>query len=119
MITRQVIKNIYKKYNKLPESPDCLDMALLFETVSEHHKISVDINGPVEYLIINSVDEQSPFHSIPLERIYAIIPFEEWVAIVLHSSIIFLNRDDERVCVNIREEEPSIFERIRNFFNRQ
>ena len=39
MITKRVIDTLYKKYKKLPESPDCLDMPLLFES-SLHHNVS-------------------------------------------------------------------------------
>lgn len=45
MITKQVINTLYKKYRKLPESPDCLDMPLLFDYASTHHNISIDMEG--------------------------------------------------------------------------
>lgn len=116
MITRKVIQTLYKKYRKLPESPDYLDMALLFEYAAEHHNISIDMDGPVDSLIIRSIDPDSPFHRIPLERIHAIVPFEEWVAIVLHSSIIFLNKKSSRVSVHVRTEPPTLIERIKELF---
>lgn len=119
MITRKVIQTLYKKYRKLPESPDCLDMALLFDYAGEHHNINIDMFGPVDSLIIGSIDSSSPFHRIPLERIHAIVPFEEWVAVVLHSSIIFLSRRTGRVSVHVRTDPPSFWERIRNIFSRK
>lgn len=117
MITRKVIQTLYKKYRKLPESPDCLDMPLLFECAAIHN-IQIDMEGTVDSLVIGSIDPSSPFHRIPLERIHAIVPFEEWIAIVLHSSIIFLNRKSPRVSVHVRTEAPSLRERIANFFRR-
>lgn len=116
MITRKVIDSLYKKYSKLPPSPDCLDIPLLFECASENHNVTIDIEGPVDTLIIRSVDPDSPFHSIPLERIHAIVPFEEWVAVVLHSSIIFLNRKSSKVSVHIRMEQPSFMDRMKSIF---
>ncbi len=113
MITKQVINTLYKKYRKLPESPDCLDMPLLFDYASTHHNISIDMEGPVDALIIRSIDPSSPFHRIPLERIHAIVPFENWVAIMLHSSIIFLDRRSPKVSVHIRQHRPSFIERVR------
>lgn len=113
MITKQVINTLYKKYRKLPESPDCLDMPLLFDYASTHHNISIDMEGPVDALIIRSIDPSSPFHRIPLERIHAIVPFENWVAIMLHSSIIFLDRRSPKVSVYIRQHRPSFIERVR------
>lgn len=118
MITRKVIQTLYKKYRKLPESPDCLDMPLLFDYASKHHNITVDMDGPVDTLVIRSIDPDSPFHRIPLERIHAIVPFEEWIAIVLHSSIIFLSRRSPRVNVHVKTEKPSIFDRLTDFFRR-
>ena len=113
MITKQVIDTLYKKYKRRPESPDCLDMPLLFEAASEHHNVSIDMEGPVDSLIIRSVDPHSPFHRIPLEKIHAIVPFEEWVAIVMHSSIIFLNRKSSKVSVHIKPIKPSLTDRLK------
>ncbi len=117
MITKRVIDTLYKKYKKLPESPDCLDMPLLFET-SAHHNVSIDMEGPVDSLIIRSVNPNSPFHRIPLEKINAIVPFEEWVAIVMHSSIVFLNRISPKVSVHIRPYRPSLWERVKGIFSK-
>ena len=51
MITRKVIQTLYKKYRKLPESPDCLDMPLLFENALQHN-INIDMDGPVDSFVI-------------------------------------------------------------------
>lgn len=120
MITRKVIKTLYKKYRKLPESPDFLDMALLFDDdVQKNHNIQIDMDGPVDSLVINSIDPESPFHRIPLERIHAIVPFEEWVALVQHSSVIFLNRKSPRVSVHVRTDPPTLWKRISQLFSRR
>ncbi len=116
MITKKVIDTIYKKYRKLPESPDFLDMPLLFDYADEHHNISIDMDGSVDSLVIGSIERDSPFHRIPLEKIHAIVPFEEWIAIVLHSSIIFLNRKSNKVSIHIRTHKPTLMERIREAF---
>lgn len=116
MITKQVIDTLYKKYDKRPKSPDCLDFALLFDTIADHHDISVDMD--TDQLVINSIDEKSLFHKIPLSKIHAIVPFEEWVAIVLHSSIIFLNRKSPKVSVHIKPPKMTMWERIQALFSR-
>lgn len=118
MITRKVIETLYKSYRKLPPSPDYLDMPLLFDYASEHHNVTIDMDGPVDTLVINSIDPASPFHRIPIERIHAIVPFEEWVAIVLHSSIIFLNRHSSRVSVHVKTIKPTLWERIKGVFSK-
>lgn len=118
MITKKVIETLYQKYKKLPPAPDYLDMPLLFDYAAKHHKITIDMDGPVDTLKINSIDASSPFHSIALERIHAIVPFEEWVAIVLHSSIIFLNRNSSKVSVHVRTEAPSLIERLKGILGK-
>lgn len=116
MITKQVIDTLYKKYDKRPKSPDCLDFGLLFDVITEHHDISVDME--TDQLVIGSIDAMSPFHKVPLSKIHAIVPFEEWVAIVLHSSIIFLSKKSPKVSVHIKPPKLTLWERIQTLFSR-
>ena len=87
------------------------DMALLFDYATERHGVYIDPD--TEELVINSIDTNSPFHSIPVRHIHAIVPFEEWVAIVIHSSVIFLNRNNSKVAVDIKNVKPSFMDRLR------
>lgn len=114
MITKKVIDTIYKRYNKRPKSTDDLNVALLFEGVHPGH--GIEINGNM--LVVNSVPAQSPFHEIPLTAVHAIIEFEEHVAIVLHSSILFLNRNSEGVSVHIKPFKPTLKEKLAGMFGR-
>lgn len=116
MITKQVIETLYKKYNKRPKSPDCLDFGLLFDSISDFHDISVDMD--TDELVLRDLGENSPFYKIPLSKIHAIVPFEEWVAIVLHSSIIFLNRRSKKVSVHVKPPELSFWDKLRCRFGR-
>lgn len=114
MITRENIKEIYRKYKNAPSSIDELDIATLFDETAIHHDIMID---PEENtLTIGSIDTKSLFHTLPLDRIYAILGFEEWVAIVMHSSIIFLNRNNSKVAIDIKEIRPTMGERISKIF---
>ena len=65
-------------------------------------------------LIIGSIAEDAPFHSIPLRNIIAFVPFEEWVAIVMHSSIIFLNSRSSKVAAHIKPLKESLWDKIWN-----
>lgn len=114
MISRENIKEIYRKYKNAPKSIDELDIATLFDETAIHHDILVDPEENI--LTIGSIDPKSLFHTLPLDRINAIIGFEEWVAIVLHSSIIFLNRNNQKVAIDIKEVRPTMSERISNLF---
>ena len=111
MITRQVIDEIYKKYKKPPKNADSLDMALLFENTKEVHDVYYDFDD--EELIIPTIDPMSPFHRIRVKHIHAIVPFEEWVAIVLHSSIIFLNKSNTQVSIHMKPPKQTLTERIK------
>lgn len=116
MISKEVIKTLYKKYPHRAKSIDDLDMALLFDSVGERHKISVDIE--TNRLIIGSLEPMSIFHAIPLAHIHAIVPFEEWIAIVLHSSIIFLNRKTDEVSVHLKPLNDGFGGKLRNMLGR-
>lgn len=117
MITKEVIQTLYKKYPRRAKSEDCLDIALLFDSVGTLHNINVDIESGK--IIIGSLDERSIFRSIPLSHIHAIVPFEEWTAIVLHSSIVFLNKLNTKVSVHIKPMNPSITDKIKGIFKKE
>lgn len=109
MITQKVIDTLYKTYRKRPASADELDIGLLFEIPVEHHDIEIDDNAN---LLINSLPQFSPFRKLSLSRINAIVEFENKVAVVLSSSIIFLNKNDNKSFIHIREEKMSLIDRI-------
>lgn len=113
MLTKQNIETIYKQHRHLPETPYDLNLGLLFTPEMDAHKLSID---PDEKLIIGSVSPASPFRKIALKRIHAILDFDELIAIVLHSSIIFLHKNDPTVNVHIRQTKPSLGDRLRGIF---
>lgn len=117
MISQKVIDQLYKKYNKRPKSIDELNIPLLFEAVHPMHGIEFDEGE----LIINSISADSPFHRLPLALVHEIVEFEDVVAIVLHSSIIFLSRTADHkspVQVHIKPIEPSMADRFKSMFKR-
>lgn len=113
MIQKKVIDAIYRKFRNRPASPDELNIPLLFEKLPEETKIEVDGGD----LVINSVDPMSPFHRIPVSHIHAIIDFDETVAIVLHSAIVFLSKDNGAMSVHIKEIKPGIMDRLRDIMS--
>lgn len=113
MIQKKVIDSIYKKFKKRPASPDELDIPLLFEKIPIEAAIEIEGNN----LIINSIEPSSPFHSIPISHIHAIIEFDEAVAIVLHSSIIFISKEDGSVHVHLKNIGMSLLDRVRQFIS--
>lgn len=109
MITQKVIETIYKKYSKLPASPYDLNIGLLFSPEMDCHNISIDGDN----VSIGSVSPDSPFHTIALDRIHAILEFERHIAIVLPASILFLLKDSPSINIHLKALKPSIVDRIR------
>ncbi len=114
MITKEVIDSIYKQYKSRPSSPDTLNLGLLFQYAIDNHAIFVDDGN----LVIDSVSPDSPFHTIPLSNIHEIVEFENSIAVVLHSSIIFLNKHDDAVHVHLRMQKPSLLDRAKDKIRR-
>lgn len=113
MLTKKVIDSLYKKYNSRPESVFDLDLSLLFDHLIENHGIELD----EEYLKINSVSPDSPFHKIPLRHIHAIMEFADDVAVILPTSIIFMRKHDPSVNIHLKEDRrrrliPNLFRGI-------
>jgi hypothetical protein len=115
MITKQVINELYKKYRHKPLTTDELNLAPLFDYAIEHHGITIDDHR----LIINSISQLSPFHSIELEHIHAIVEFDNRIAIVLLTSIIFLDKEDDSAHIHIKVAKPSCWERIQWWWKKQ
>ncbi len=110
MVTKKVIESLYRQFNRPPQSADELNIGLLFDYALENHGIVIDEND----LYIGSVDPKSPFSVLPLNRIHEIVEFDDVLAIVLHSSIVFLNKNNSDVNIHIRLERPSAWERLKS-----
>lgn len=112
MINNKTIETIYKKYGNRPESIDELNIPLLFEAAHEDH--AIEIKG--HNLIINSLDTWSPWHTIDLHRVNAILDFDKYVAVVLHSSILFIGKHNDEIHIHIKEVKPSFVDKVRGMF---
>ncbi len=109
MITKKVIEAIYKKYNKRPASPYDLNIGLLFSPEMDCHNIFIDGDN----ITIGTISPESPFHTVALDRIHAILDFERHVAIVLPASIIFLLKNSPGINIHLKALKPSLIERLR------
>lgn len=114
MITKEVIKEVYKKYRKKPKSIDLLDVALLFGKVGETHGIEIVDNS----IVINSLDSTSLFHKIALSRVHGIVNFDKTIAIVMHSSMLFLDKDEPKQNVHIKPQPQTFWEKVKMWFGR-
>jgi len=114
MLTRDNINEIYRKYSKAPASIDDLDIATLFDETAIHHDILIDPEGNT--MTFGSIEPESPFHILCLDRINAILGFEEWVAVVLPAAIVFLNRTSPKVTIDIKNSTSGLAKRITRIF---
>ena len=110
MITKKVIEELYKRYSKPHKGIEYLDMGALMEHASASHNLELTDSGE---LIINSLDQASPFSRLELSRIHAIVPFERSVAIVLPNSILFLNKKDSGVNVHFKPNPTSFVDKLK------
>ena len=112
MINNKTIETIYKKYRNRPASIDELNIPLLFEAMDDEN--SIEIKG--HDIVIKGLDSWSPFHTIDLNRVHAILDFENYIAIVMHSSIVFIGKTTGKVHVHLKDLKPSIMDRMRGMF---
>jgi hypothetical protein len=113
MITKKVIDELYHKYRKPDPGIENLNIELLMGEASEHHDISIDEHGNI---VISSIDTNSPFHKIALHNIRGITQFENDIAVVMHSSIVFLDKNQPKVNIHLRLDEPSFWDKIKAKF---
>lgn len=116
MLTKQNIDTIYRQYRNRPASPYDLNIGLFFLPEMDVHRIAIDDK---EEITIGSINPNSPFHKIALKRINAILEFDDLVAIVLHSSIIFLRKNDPTVNIHIKQTKPGLGDRLRSIFGQE
>ncbi|MCM1290654.1 MAG: hypothetical protein NC201_00215 [Prevotella sp.] len=100
MITEQVIKDIYKKFNK-PSRPDDLNFDYYMDMLSEYHNF-ID-NG--DEIIIQDLDDFNPFKIFLKRALYAVLEFDKWVAFVFPNHILFFSKVDNNMSVHFRPDE--------------
>ena len=109
MITDEVIREIYKKYNKPNRKKEDLNLDYFVDLLKSHHEITVVPPGEV---IIGSLEEFNPFRRFLIRRLTAVLEFDKIIAFVFPNHILFLGKDDETIRVHIKPEEK------RGFFGR-
>lgn len=112
MITQKDILKLYRKYPSPPSSLDELKLNLISKDIIPFHNIEISHDS----LIIISLEEENPFHEIPLKNITGIIDIENYIIIILRHSILFIDKNSSNINVHINLTKPTLFERIKNIF---
>lgn len=113
MITEEVIKEIYKNYNKPCKNTEELNLPYFAELL-KHHRLNIEDKDEV---LVESLDEMNPFKRFLKRGIYAVLEFDRNVAFVFESHILFFNKKDDKMSVNFRPVEDSEKKRM-NWLNR-
>ncbi len=90
MITSNTIADLYTSFATAPVLFEDRGLSRLMDYAFDTD--AIDFDG--DRLVFNTVDASSPLHSVEIERIYGAKEIGGYLAVVLPSSIIFLDRRD-------------------------
>lgn len=111
MITKEVIRDIYKNYSKPNPNRDELQLPYFKNLLKEHHNLSFDDDE----IIFEDMDPYDPFRRILLRNVHAILEFTKLVAFVFPNHILFLGKNSKELRIHFKpeeEEKTSIFGKI-------
>lgn len=109
MITEEVIKEIYKSYNKPAKHIEDLNIPYFVELLSPHHKLEVFDDE----IIVGNIEEFSPFKRFLKRGLFAVLEFDKNVAFVFKSHILFFSKDSDKLSVHFRPaEKQSLFDKL-------
>ncbi|MDE5900284.1 MAG: hypothetical protein K2H33_02885 [Muribaculaceae bacterium] len=92
MITNDNIQRLYTTYATAPGLFEDRGLTRLMDYAFDTD--AIDFDG--DRLVFNTIDTDSPLHSIEIERIHGAEEIGRWLAVILPSAIIFLDRTDLR-----------------------
>lgn len=111
MITDKVIKEIYKQFSKPEKNPEKLELDRHLASLAEHHKLRRD---GIE-ILVDDLEDFDPFHRFLIRNLCGVIEFDNWVAFIFPTHILFFSKKDNNMTVHFKPEnkkKPSIFDRI-------
>ena len=83
MITKEVIKDIYKEYRHPSDNPDELRIPYFLKKLENHHNLKYD----GDELIFEDMEEFNPFRRILVKNLHAILEFNRMIAFVYMKSL--------------------------------
>ncbi len=108
MISKRVIKALYKKYSKPPKSPASLNLDEFMAICGELYQVVLTDDT----ITFSQMSNDNPFRTILLRNIYGIEKFEYHMALVSSSYILFFNRDEVDVTVHFKLESTNWIKRF-------
>lgn len=98
MITQEVISEIYKNYSKPCKDQSELKLPYFAELLEPNHRLKIE----EDEIIVESIEEFSPFRRFLKRALYAVLEFDRNVAFVFQSHIIFFSKKDNNMSVHFR-----------------
>ncbi len=106
MITDQVIREIYKVNKRPPKDLNDLNLPEALYNLRQYHNMTLDNEDLTKAeVIINDLEEYSPFRRFLVRSLHAILEFDKMVAFVFRNHILFLGKNDAQVRVHFKPEE--------------
>lgn len=103
MVTKEVIRDIYKEYTKPNENMEELRIPYFLKILEPHHNLKFD----GEELIFEDMEPTNPFRRILVRNLHAILDFSKMVAFVFPNHILFLGKRSPELSVHFKPEEES------------
>lgn len=103
MVTKEVIKDIYKEYRHPNENTEELRIPYFLKLLAPHHHLKYD----GDEMIFEDMDEFNPFRRILVRNLHAILEFNKMVAFVFPNHILFLGKRSPELSVHFKPEEEA------------
>lgn len=116
MLTKEVIKDIYKEYSKPNTNKDELQIPHFLKMLEPYHNLKYD----GDEFIFEDMDEFNPFRRILSRNLHAILEFNKFVAFVFPNHILFLGKRSPELHVHFKpmdeaeatNKKKSLFKRL-------
>lgn len=115
MITKEVIRDIYKQYRQPANNIEDLQLPHFLKMLEPHHHLAFD----GDELIFEDMEEFNPFRRILVKNMHAILEFSKMVAFVFPNHILFLGKRSPELSVHFKpEDEPLGHPKKKSLFGR-
>ncbi len=114
MITTKHINDLYRRYRNKPGNIEDRNLPLLTRYALDSSAMNLDGS----HVVFSHMDNQSPFRSIDVDRIHAVVDFDDDIAIVLRASIVFVNKHTFHTRVHIRPNPKGLFSHLRFYLEK-
>lgn len=98
MINSETISTLYNDFATAPRLFEDRGLTRLMDYAFDTD--AIDFDG--DSLVFNTIEEDSPLHRVEIERIYGAREIDGYLAVVLPSAIIFLDRRDFSATINLK-----------------